>query len=127
DDAVAPNRRQLDAGLIRQALSGEAEAARELHRQYLPIAASFLRKLGARPEELEDAGQEVFLQFFRHLAGFRGEAEIKTWLYRLCITEARRVRRRRRIGTELAALLRREPPPGVVPPMLRSEATVQQL
>jgi RNA polymerase sigma-70 factor (ECF subfamily) len=120
-------RRHTDARLIQRTLNGDAGAARALHRHYLPIATSFLRKLGARPDELEDAGQEVFLQFFRHLPGFRGEAELKTWLYRLCITEARRVRRRRAVGATLAALLRSAPPVGAVPPAFRSEATIEAL
>jgi RNA polymerase sigma-70 factor, ECF subfamily len=120
-------RRHLDAYLIQRTLSGDADAARSLHQHYAPIAASFLRKLGTRPEEIEDAGQDVFLQFFRHLHGFRGEAELKTWLYRLCITEARRVRRRRKVGEALSALLRREPTAGAVPPVFRSEETIREL
>jgi RNA polymerase sigma-70 factor (ECF subfamily) len=124
---VTAIQRYGDAGLVRRSLAGDAEAARELHRHYLPIAICFLRKLGTRPDELEDAGQEVFLQFFRYLGSFRGEAEIKTWLYRLCISEARRVRRRRKVGEALAALLRREPPSGAVPPVFRSEATVEAM
>jgi RNA polymerase sigma-70 factor (ECF subfamily) len=124
---MLPIRRDIDARLIQRSLTGDRQAARDLHRHYLPIASSFLRKLGTRAEELEDAGQEVFLQFFRHLASFRGEAELKTWLYRLCITEARRVRRRRKLGDALAALLRQEPPSRTVPPVLRSEATIGEL
>ena len=123
----ASSRRDADAGLIRRKLAGDRAAARELHRQYLPAATAFLRKLGTQPDELDDAVQEVFLQFFRHLAGFRGEAELKTWLYRLCMTEARRVRRRRKIGAALAAVLRDEPRNDTVPPALRSDATIQAL
>ncbi len=122
-----PSRRDADAGLIRRSLAGDRAAARALHSHYVPVATAFLRKLGARPDELEDACQEVFLQFFRHLAGFRGEAELKTWLFRLCITEARRVRRRRKIGAALAAVLRNEPPNHAIPPALRSDATIQAL
>jgi RNA polymerase sigma-70 factor, ECF subfamily len=124
---MLPTRRTADAGLIQRSLAGDRDAARELHRHYLPIASSFLRKLGTRPDELEDAGQEVFLQFFRYLASFRGEAELKTWLYRLCMTEARRVRRRRKVGAALADLLRREPAAETVPPALRSPATIREL
>ena len=124
---MTPQRRHTDARLIKETLSGDASAAQTLHRHYLPIANSFLRKLGARPDELEDAGQEVFLQFFRHLPGFRGEAELKTWLYRLCITEARRVRRRRKVGDTLASRLRSEAPSDAVQPVFRSEATVRDL
>jgi RNA polymerase sigma-70 factor, ECF subfamily len=120
-------RRALDADLIRKCLAGDGLAARELHRHYYPIVASFLRKLGARPHELEDACQDVFTLFFRHLAGFRGEAELKTWVFRLCISEARRARRRRRIGAALDALLRREPPDNVVAPAARSDSTIHEL
>jgi DNA-directed RNA polymerase specialized sigma24 family protein len=67
------------------------------------------RRLGTRAEDLEDACQEVFLGFFRHLSGFRGGAELKTWLFRLCVTEARRTRHRRKGAATLAAPLRREP------------------
>jgi RNA polymerase sigma-70 factor (ECF subfamily) len=121
------SRRDIDAGLIHRSLAGDRAAARALHRHYLPVATAFLRKLGTRPDEMEDAGQEVFLQFFRHLPGFRGEAELKTWLYRLCMTEARRVRRRRKIGAALAAVLRNEPPRDAVAPALRSAATIHAL
>lgn len=130
-DAAAPerwaSRRAEDAALIRRTLAGDGTAARALHRHYYPIAASFLRKLGARPSDIEDTCQEVFLQFFRYLRSFRGQAELKTWLYRLCVTEARRARRRRRIGAALASVLRWEPRELAVPAAQRSERTIQTL
>lgn len=120
-------RRHSDAELIHRSLEGDGLAARDLHREYAPIATAFLRKLGIRGDEADDARQEVFLQFFRYLAGFRAEAELKTWLFRLCVTEARRRRRRRKSGTALAALLRRHPIKNEVPPASRSDATIQEL
>ncbi len=59
---------------------------------------------------MEDACQEVFLLMFRYLPSFRGEADIKTWLYRLCATEAGSVRRRWRMLSALRSLLRRSRP-----------------
>src|SRR5207247_783002 len=51
--------------------------------------------------------QEVFVTLFRHLPSFRGEAELKTWLYRLCATQAGKARRRTRLwGTMLRTLYR---------------------
>jgi len=120
-------RRTLDAELIRRSVAGDDAAARELHHHYQPIVSSFLRKLGTQPHELEDACQDVFTLFFRHVASFRGEAELKTWVFRLCASEARKVRRRRRIGATLAAVLRREPPEDVVAPAVRSDATIHEL
>jgi RNA polymerase sigma-70 factor (ECF subfamily) len=120
-------RRRSDAELIHRSLEGDDRAARDLHRAYAPIASAYLRKLGVRGDEVDDACQEVFLQFFRYLAGFRAEAELSTWLFRLCVSEARRLRRRRRVGTVLAARLRRQALARAVPPASRSEATVAEL
>jgi RNA polymerase sigma-70 factor (ECF subfamily) len=88
---------------------------------------AFLRKLGIRRDEIDDALQDVFLQFFRYLAGFRAEAELKTWLFRLCVSEARRTRRRRQSGIVLGDRLRGQPVNDVVPPVSRSEQTIQEL
>jgi len=78
-------------------VQGDAGAWRALHREYHPVASAFLRKLGVDPREVDDACQDVFLQLFRYLPRFRGDAEFKTWLYRLCITVARRARLRKRL------------------------------
>jgi RNA polymerase sigma-70 factor, ECF subfamily len=129
--ALAPpndgGRRALDAELIRRTVAGDDAAARELHRHYQPVVSSFLRKLGTQPHELEDACQDVFTLFFRHVASFRGEAELKTWVFRLCASEARRVRRRRRLGAALTAVLRSEPAEDAVAPAVRSDATIHDL
>ncbi len=95
--------------LTSRCISGDSDAWRDLHREYYPVAASFLRKLGVKETEMEDACQEVFLQMFRCLPSFRGEADLKTWLYRLCATEAGKWRRRSRVLSLLGGLLRREP------------------
>lgn len=121
------SRHALDADLIHRSLEGDPEAARELHDAYAPIAVAFLRRLGTQPGEIEDACQDVFLSFFRHLAAFRGEAELKTWLFRLCVTEARRARTRRRLAALVVGLLQREPTTGAVPPSIWSDTTIQKL
>jgi RNA polymerase sigma-70 factor (ECF subfamily) len=127
DPAGPPDRRSVDTELIRHTLAGDRAAARELHRRYYPIVSSFLRKLGVLPHDLEDACQEVFTQFFRYVGGFRGEAELKTWVFRLCVTEARRGRRRRRVAAALAGVLSREPPDETVPAPVTSDRTIHVL
>src|SRR6185503_20865190 len=86
-------------------VDGDRSAWRQLHRRYYPVASAFLRKLGVDEREREDACQEVFLQMFRYLSRFRGEADPKTWLYRLCITQARQVRRRNKPAHTLQRVL----------------------
>ena len=87
--------------LVGRCVSGDERAWRDLYRAHYPVAAAFLRKLGVKERELDDATQEVFVQLFRALPQFRGEAQLKTWLYRLCATQARRVRRWRVVSDAL--------------------------
>ena len=90
-----------DEALVARCVTGDQLAWRDLYRVYLPLAAAFLRKLGVKPSELDDAAQEVFVQLFRYLPRFRGEAQLKTWLYKLCLTQARRARRWRALSGTL--------------------------
>jgi RNA polymerase sigma-70 factor (ECF subfamily) len=118
---VGSARRPDDVELIQRSVRGDERAARDLHRAYAPIATAFLRKLGIRGDEIDDARQDVFLQFFR------AEAELKTWLFRLCVSEARRTRRRRNSGIALGDRLRSQPVNDVAPPASRSEETIREL
>ena len=90
-----------DSTLVGRCQAGESAAWGLLYREYHPVAAAFLRRLGVNGRELEDACQEVFLRMFRFLPSFRGEADLKTWLYRLCATEAARLRRRSRMASDV--------------------------
>jgi RNA polymerase sigma-70 factor, ECF subfamily len=107
--AVAASQREWDSAvespLLLECARGNHEAWRALHFRYYPVAVAFLRKFGVREPDLEDASQEVFLQMHRYLPRFRGNAELRTWLYRLCITQARHVRRRRRVSETLRSWL----------------------
>src|SRR3954447_22047814 len=47
-----------------------------------------LRFLGD-PQKAEDATHDVFLKAFRKLDQFRGEASMRTWLYRIAINHCR--------------------------------------
>jgi RNA polymerase sigma-70 factor (ECF subfamily) len=126
-DSRDGGRHDLDTDLIHRSLAGDDAAARELHSEYAPVAIAYLRRLGTQPGEIEDACQEVFLSFFRHLASFRGEAELKTWLFRLCVTEARRARQRRRLAALIAGVLQREPTTRAVPPAIWTDMTLVKL
>ena len=57
------------------------------HRFRRVVAANLYRVLGDRGE-LEDLVQEVFVIAFRGLANFRHEAQLATWLYRICVNVA---------------------------------------
>ncbi len=42
----------------------------------------------------EDAFQDIFMLVFRYLAGYRGEATVETWCYRIALNHLYRARRR---------------------------------
>lgn len=96
---------RVDTRLLDDCVQGDAIAWRQLHRLCYPRAAAFLRKLGVSDLDLDDAAQEVFVQLFRYLPSFRREAELSTWLFRVCITQARSVRRRKRLTQTLSRVL----------------------
>src|SRR5437867_3252440 len=55
--------------------------------------------LSPHRDEVEDVVQEVFIEVFRSIARFRGDAKISTWLYRVCVNVAlQRLRKRRRLN-----------------------------
>jgi RNA polymerase sigma-70 factor (ECF subfamily) len=64
--------------------------------------------MGISASELDDACQEVFVQIFRYLARFEQRANFRTWLYKLCLSQASRVRRRGRVNQALDWLLGRD-------------------
>lgn len=86
-------------------VEGERTAWRELHRIYFPTAYAFLRAMGLSATDAEDACQEVFLQIHRSLRQFEGRSDFRTWLYRLCVTQAARSRRRARVLSRLRWLV----------------------
>ncbi len=66
--------------------SPEFGAIYEEHSQ--PIFYLALRMLG-NPSQAEDATHDVFIKAFRAMKEFRGESNLRTWLYRITINHCR--------------------------------------
>jgi RNA polymerase sigma-70 factor (ECF subfamily) len=113
---------QLEAGVARSASLDETRAVPSVEDQFLDRlragdATAFDRLVSERTgdvyallcrltedhEEARDLTQETFLQAFRSIANFRGDADLRTWLYRIAVNQARNRwrwwRRRRRSAT----------------------------
>lgn len=91
---------QDDAELVRLARSGDVEAFSELVRRYERRIGAVLYRLLDDPRDVQEAVQDVFVQAWRNLDRFRGEAALFTWLYRIAVNEALMRRRRKRPALE---------------------------
>ena len=91
-----------DVRLVERCQKGERDALGEFYRQYrAEVTRNLQRELGPgrREAELEDVLQDVFVEAFRSIGRFRGDAKLSTWLYRVCINVAlQRLRKRRRLA-----------------------------
>jgi RNA polymerase sigma-70 factor (ECF subfamily) len=80
---------------------GDREAFEEVvRRTHKHVYTQALRLVGDR-QEAEDVAQEAYLRVFRGLAGFRGDAQFETWLYRIVSNAAMSHLRKRRRFAEL--------------------------
>jgi RNA polymerase sigma-70 factor (ECF subfamily) len=74
-----------DADLVRHAIGGDERAMRSLWSRYAPRLDAVVRRLVADPDRAADVAQEVWIQIFRALPGFRGEARFGTWAHRIAV------------------------------------------
>jgi RNA polymerase sigma-70 factor (ECF subfamily) len=92
--------RREDAPFIEKLKAGDAAAFEVLIDRYSGDVYALLYRLTSDAEESRDLMQDTFLRALRSVKGFRGDAELKTWLFRIAINESRNRfrwwRRRRR-------------------------------
>lgn len=93
----APQRWATPAELVDALLSGEPEAESVLWDRYSPSVRAVLRRALGPRAEVEDALQEVFIRFFRALAGLREPSALGSFLIGIAVRVARGVLRKRRI------------------------------
>ena len=74
---------------IERLKEGEAKAFDELVNRYTANIYSLLMRLTEDPEEARDLTQDTFLSALKAMKNFRGDADLKTWLYRIAVNESR--------------------------------------
>jgi RNA polymerase sigma factor (sigma-70 family) len=95
--APEPTRAEFreDGDLVARFRAGEGTAFDEIVAAYQERIVRLASRLLGRPEEVEDAVQEVFLAVLRHRKRFRGECKFSTWLTTIAVNKCRSQRRRR--------------------------------
>jgi RNA polymerase sigma factor (sigma-70 family) len=76
-----------DASVVRRVLAGDPMAFAFLMRRFNRRLYRLARAIMGDDSEAEDALQEAYLNAYRRLRQFRGEAALATWLSRLVVNE----------------------------------------
>ena len=78
-----------DTDFVDRLRNGDAEAFDTLITRYSGDIYSLLYRMSEDSEEARDLTQETFLSALKAIKMFRGEAELKTWLFRIAINQFR--------------------------------------
>jgi RNA polymerase sigma-70 factor (ECF subfamily) len=77
-----------DGGFLDRLVGGDEAAfdafVLRFQRKVVNICLRFLHN----PEDAEDTAQDVFVEAYRALPGFRREAELSTWIYRIAVSKS---------------------------------------
>jgi RNA polymerase sigma-70 factor (ECF subfamily) len=75
--------------LVRRCALGDDTACTELVEEYQRMVYQLGFHLLRDHQEALDLSQDVFLRVFRSLSQFRGQSALRTWIYRIVVTQAR--------------------------------------
>ncbi len=75
-----------DSELIERFRNGDPSAFEVLVLQHQDRIYNLCRYMLQDPQDAQDAAQDVFLKAYRGLNGFRPDASLYTWLYRIAVT-----------------------------------------
>jgi RNA polymerase sigma-70 factor (ECF subfamily) len=88
---------QDDAALAARMRAGDEAAFERVVRTYSPRLLALARRLVGSDEDARDVVQDAFLNAFRGLSNFEGQAKLSTWLHRIVVNVAlMKLRTRRR-------------------------------
>lgn len=87
--ATADVRPAVETQFIERLKRGDATAFEVLVADRSGEIYGLLFRLTENPEEARDLTQETFLRAFQNIGNFRGDADLRTWIYRIAINQAR--------------------------------------
>ncbi|TDI14525.1 MAG: sigma-70 family RNA polymerase sigma factor [Acidobacteria bacterium] len=81
--------RNSDAELVERHRQGDASAFLEIVDTYSSLLYNIAFRMTGNREDALDLHQEVLLKIYRSLDRFRGQASLRTWMYRITVNAAR--------------------------------------
>lgn len=95
-----------EAALIQRCVARDEDACSELVAEHQRMVYQLALNLLGDHNEALDLSQEVFLRVFRTIHTFRGASQLRTWIYRIVVNQARNRQRwwRRRHKSQQVSL-----------------------
>jgi RNA polymerase sigma-70 factor (ECF subfamily) len=75
--------------LCRRIAGGERHLFAQLIDRYSSLVAGAIAGSGVDRSDVEDLAQVAFVNVYRGIAGFRGDAKLSSWIYRIALNVAR--------------------------------------
>ena len=76
--------------LLEKAKTGDIRAFHNLFTEFHPQLKSYLYRLLADRNDMEDIAHDVFIRAFEHLSDFRGDSSLKTWVFAIATNQAKK-------------------------------------
>ena len=86
--------------LLLRAQAGDLAAFEDFVRLFERRIRALLSRFLHDDRDIDEAAQDTFVQAWRHLDRFRGDAAPFTWLYRIAVNEALQRTRRKKLDTQ---------------------------
>ena len=108
---------------IRRAINGDEAALRALWTRHAPHIDLVVRRLvGPDLDLAADIAQEVWIQIFRALPSYRGDAQFGTWAHRIAVNRTLNALRKTRRLASRGTRTKRSPPNWESRPAVRSHS-----
>jgi RNA polymerase sigma-70 factor (ECF subfamily) len=85
-----------DRRLAQRIVQGDRRAFEEFVDAYGSRVHRLVKRYVTNPDDADDLTQSIFIELFRCIGSFRGEASLQTWVYRVALNHCMRHCRRSR-------------------------------
>ena len=104
-ESSKPGEDANDTTIVARVQRGDRESFEILVRRYQKMVLALAQRMTGSADEAQDVLQSAFLNAFRQIGNFRGEATFKTWIYGIALNECRMLHRKsgRTVSAETVA------------------------
>lgn len=88
-NAQAVSQVNEELALCQRIARGERHLFAEIIDRYSGLVAGCIAGQGVSPSDVEDLAQLTFVNVFKGIHGFRGDARLSSWIYRIALNIAR--------------------------------------